>query len=380
MPLSARTRRRPQADRNASSALFVGDHVTRSGRVSRPILAALAAALTLIAGVVAVSATGQAGSAATCTVSAKLVPTCGRWFGIAPRAKTKTTISVGLPIVEREVGSQFNMIHTYHSNSQLFPGKAERALTISSGRLLLTNWKPATDMTWAAVAAGKADARIDAEAAYLKANFPYRFLLAIWHEPENDVNPAAGSGMTASDYAAMYRHVVLRLRSHGATNAVTVMNYMGYQPWVTKSWFTSLWPGDDVVDWISYDPYGSAVATFSRPSTFGGMVDHPVGSFPGFYTYFTKLHPGVPIMLSEWGVQDNSSNPALKAAFFATVPRDIVNFPMLKAISYFDMAKSPDPRVSNTAMDDTSQTLKAFTACKNSPVFAVSGWSYAKVI
>ena len=72
----------------------------------------------------------------------------------------------------------------------------EKTIAFEPGanRVLLENWKPATDMTWAQVAAGAADSRIDAEANYIKTSFPYPFFLAVWHEPENDViaTPAPG--------------------------------------------------------------------------------------------------------------------------------------------------------------------------------------------
>jgi hypothetical protein len=63
--------------------------------------------------------------------------------------------------------------------------------------VLLLNWKVAYGTTWAKVAAGGKDARIDAWAAYVKANYgTQKFFLALHHEPENDVQTAAGSGMT----------------------------------------------------------------------------------------------------------------------------------------------------------------------------------------
>ena len=54
------------------------------------------------------------------------------------------------------------------------------------------------------------------------------------------------------------------LRADGVTNAVMVMNYMGFDRWMRQSWFQSMWPGDDVVDWIGLDPYGTGAATGCR--------------------------------------------------------------------------------------------------------------------
>ena len=54
--------------------------------------------------------------------------------------------------------------------------------------MLLLNWKVAYGTTWAKVAAGGQDARIDKWAAYVKANYDQKFFLALHHEPENDVD------------------------------------------------------------------------------------------------------------------------------------------------------------------------------------------------
>ena len=51
---------------------------------------------------------------------------------------------------------QMNILHEYHTNGQLFPTAAEKDAALQTGypKLLLENWKPATDMSWAAVANG----------------------------------------------------------------------------------------------------------------------------------------------------------------------------------------------------------------------------------
>lgn len=60
-------------------------------------------------------------------------------------------------------GRTASIYHTYHSGDQLFPTASEIAMARGSGkpRLLMLNWKVAAGYTWAQVAAGAADARID---------------------------------------------------------------------------------------------------------------------------------------------------------------------------------------------------------------------------
>jgi hypothetical protein len=251
-------------------------------------------------------------------------------------------VTEGLPQDEALADRPADILHQYHVNDQLFPTATERSLALAPGqnRLLLESWKPATDMSWAQVAAGGADARIDRLAAYIKSTFPYRFFLTIYHEPEDNVVPTAGSGYTAADYAAMYRHVVLRLRADGATNAITVMNYMGWYRWAQQSWFSQLWPGDDVVDWIGLDPYGSGSAT-GWPRTFSQMVNGVNGSWSGYYSWATSQHPGKPIMLCEWGASYDASNPTGQATLFNDVAASLSRYPAIKALVYFDMPTPP---------------------------------------
>jgi hypothetical protein len=288
---------------------------------------------------------------------------------VAPRAYTGTPLDRGIAELESMTGEPFDLVHAYHRNDQLFPTPTERAVALQPGhnRLLFLNWKPATDMTWAAVANGQADARIDREANYIKATFDHPFFLTIWHEPENDVNPTPGSGMTAADYAAMFRHVVERLRADGVNNVITVMTYMNYLPWEQKSWFNDLYPGDSVVDWIAVDSYVSGAASGYDTGDFNYMMNKSGGGFPGFYKWATQEHPGKPIMLGEWGVYQNQSNPGGKAAFYRSVGREIDNYPALHALVYFDMPNPPAGKVGSTSPNTTPDALAAFEALRRDP-------------
>jgi hypothetical protein len=297
-----------------------------------------------------------------CAISAKLVPACGHWWGMAPRRFTSLSLTEGLAQDESLSMRPMDIVHEYHVNGALFPNAAERALALQAGRnrMLFLNWKPATDMSWRDVANGKADSRIDAEAAYLKSNFDYPFFLTIWHEPENDVNATAGSGRTAADFAAMFHHVVARLRADGATKVVSVMDYMGYVPWAQKSWFSDLWPGNDVVDWIAIDPYGTGDASGYNSGNFNVLVCRTGSGFPGYYNWAVQTHPGIPIMVGEWGIGESSSNPTGKAKYYDSVAADIEYYPAIKALVYFDTPWSPDSAFGNTSPDSSAISLAAW--------------------
>jgi len=305
----------------------------------------------------------------SCAVSAILVPACGMWWGVAPGAFTPTPRDVALRTAEQLAQRPFDVWHAYHVGDQLFPTTAERAAALEPGRnrLLYLNWKPAPELTWRQVADGRANARIDRLAAHIRQNAQFKFFLTVWHEPENDVNPTAGSGKTARDFAAMFRHVVTRLRAGGATSPVVVMNYMGYNGWNVQPWFRDLYPGDDVVDWIGWDPYMSGESSGYHSGDFARMVNRPSGSWPGFYTWVTRTFPDKPIMLAEWGVYEDLSNPQGKAAFFDSVARQISSYPRFKALLYFDTPKDQNGR--DSSIDSSPVSLAAFQRLGRNPAF-----------
>jgi hypothetical protein len=263
---------------------------------------------------------------------------------------------------ESMMGRTADIMHYYYKDDQHFPNQPviDRAHEPGKNRMLLLNWKTATDHTWAEVAAGAVDARIDSEATYLKSHFTDKFFLTIWHEPENDVIPTAGSGMTASDYAAMFRHVVLRLRGDGVTNAVTVICYEATPAWASKSWWPQLWPGADVVDWMGQDSYSSST------NDFAGLVNRVAPySYPnwdGFYNWAQRVAPGKPMMLPEWGMGETSGDPSRKAAFFNSIAGQLPQWPAVKAIVYWN-----NPGTTYD-IDSTSQSLTAFQGLAHATV------------
>jgi hypothetical protein len=111
--------------------------------------------------------------------------------------------------------SHGSIFHADHKGDEIFPTRAEMAMARDAARprVLLLNWKIAYGSSWAKVAKGEQDARIDRFAARIKTSFPERFFLVLNHEPENDVIAKGGSGWEAKDFAAMYRLGVDQRRS-----------------------------------------------------------------------------------------------------------------------------------------------------------------------
>ncbi|WP_067822312.1 hypothetical protein [Actinomadura kijaniata] len=303
-----------------------------------------------------------------CHVDRLLVPSCGAWWGAAVNTWPQ---GPALRAFERKIGRPVGVYHTYYRGRKIFPSAGDIALAREPGRrrLLLLNWKPdAPGTTWRQVADGAVDDHIDRLSKHFREKFPERFWLAIHHEPEEEVRETPGSGYTAADYRAMFRHVVQRFRRNGVDNAVFTMVYMGYSGYVVKPWFRTLYPGDDVVDWIGFDPYAEP-----RVRSFAQLVDEAAPrerdlGIAGFYRWSRRnLSDDKPLMLSEWGGTEMTGDPAKKAELFRSIGRQIERFPALKALVYWEHHNGP--KFGDTRVDASPQSLAAYRELGRRPYF-----------
>ena len=310
-----------------------------------------------------------------CKVDAKLVPSCGVLWGAAAGGFSDVPRDQALKTFEQKSGRTSTIYHTYHKGDELFPTASEIAMTRDPQRprTLMLNWKVGYGTNWASVAAGNQDARIDRLSKHMKANYTDKFFMVLHHEPENDVNPTAGSGMTAKDYAAMFRHTVQRMRANGVTNAVFVVAYMNYEKWNDTTWWFDLYPGDDVVDWVGIDSYLNARPGGYHSGDFTDLMNRTTGKskYPGWYTWATTQHPGKPVMVAEWGVYDTSTTVVgqNKANVFGTVLPTLSTMPAIKGLVYFETEK--DQNGHDIRMDDTGEALAAFKKLAADPRFNV---------
>lgn len=322
---------------------------SRRRRLGVPLLGVVGVIAALVLGV----PTGQTAAHATkrtkdCTVSAKLVPSCGKWWGVSPG--TYQDRVAGTRAFEQQLGAPVDVYKAYHFAGQLFPNDTELALANEKGhhRLLDIDYVPDGTYNWAQVAAGDADAMLITEARYLKTHFSRKLFISIHHEPEDEVVETKGSGHRAEDFAAMFRHVVDVFRTQGVTNVVWVYNIMGSQDPDSASWFPALYPGDRYVDWIAGDPYGCFNAKVCNDFDTSTINQRFSANAPwlGFYRWATTTHPGKPLMLSEWAAYTNVSGTD-RVRYLRTVHKELGKFPMLKAVLYWN---SKDAQRGNCAL------------------------------
>ena len=96
------------------------------------------------------------------------------------------------------------------------------------------------------------------------------------------------------------------------------------------------------------------------------MMNRSSSTFPGFYNWATTEHPGKPIMLGEWGVFYDATNPTVRPRSTGRSRSELHNYPDLHALIDFDMPKPPKPE-GNTSFDNPVSALSAFQSLRVNP-------------
>lgn len=267
--------------------------------------------------------------AVSCRVSANLVSGCGVWWGafVSPTDVEDTSAAPVLAL-EHQVGRRLAIVHRYHDMSPdkrgVFPDATER--TLGSDRLLFIAWASriygGVNYRWRDIADGTLDATVIDPAARRVAAYGQRVFMDFDHEPE--AQPQDG---TNADYVAAYRHIHDRFKALGATNAIWVWTVTGFKDHWDQ--YRSLYPGDDVVDWVGWDPYD-----FGECHQAGQQS--PEQTIDPFYDWLVDHHPGKPFMLAEYGTVADANRPEDAERWYSQLVPVLEDRPRIRAVVQFD--------------------------------------------
>jgi hypothetical protein len=288
-------------------------------------------------------------------VSDKLVPREGAWWGSYPGQAPGD-----VEAREAVYGRQVDILHRYHDWNDVWPTAEEQAYA-AEGRFLFEGWESrvfgGATMCWADIAAGLHDAAIDAQAQRLAA-FGSRLFVGFMHEPEDNLGPCQPDAVddteadmgSAEEFRAAWRRIVERVRPV-APNVVWVLSFMGHDP--AASW--TLYPGDDVVDWVAWDPYNWAnCAGRSRD----GWRSLQQAAQP-MYDHLDAVGNTKPRMLGEYGSHDDPATGS-KEQWLREIPAMLrTAMPKVRAAVYFDRVATPVPGDPCAWLADSSPQAQA---------------------
>ncbi len=309
-----------------------------------------------------------------CTISSKLVNSCRPWLG----AESGNYGGLGASAFkarmlehEARTGRQVDLVHAYLAAGALSLSSDMVAMAKRPGTIGLYNWR--VSFSWAAASGDNAtiNSQIDSMATSIKSLGSTKIMLTIHHEPEPNISPGGssscptanlnGTSGTTADYVNMWHNVRERFDALGVSNVVWVMNYTGY---VTRHCLTKdLWPGNDYVDWVMWDPYPN---TASWTTTVNSFYNYLTSNNDAEHDFLSK-----PWGLAEFGYAGSSQNAAY--AMYDEAARAIANgvHPKLKAYVVWDnwTSSSQDDRVgytTNHVLDPVEQ--EHYNAFANNPL------------
>lgn len=271
-------------------------------------------------------ASGRA-SGDPCTVSAKLVPSCGAWWGMYLPVDEDSQLPPAVQAEEHYLGRPLDIIERYHdmsiSDNGVFPDRAEAQ--IARDRYILFSW--AADVwsrhilyKWSAIASGALDRSVIEPEAQRIAAFHHTVFLTFSAEADGSV-PQQG---TPAQFVAAWRHIHDVFAKLGVHNVVWVWTTEGYLP--HEQIIAAMYPGNAYVDWIGYDPYNY----FTCHQT--GWLDFAQTVQPFYRWLTTQPFGGKPVMLAEYGSAPDPQAPARAASWYRDIVPVIRQMPRLKAL------------------------------------------------
>lgn len=315
------------------------DRVPRRG--ARRHLVLLGVVTALVLAVVVAGLASRRHAAPPCRLGADLVPSCGALIGITAPAPTLADLEQS----ERTIGSRPGLVYSFHDINDPIPSAYDSAV-VARGQVLHIDidardftGSGETPVTWQAVAAGTFDGDLAAQARGV-AGLGVPVFLTFDHEPDQ---PSRSDQGTSADFIAAWRHVHQVFVQNGATNAVWVWVVMGLP--LTYASSLAFWPGNDVVDWISWEAYdqancGSGTPDPARFRSFGQAM-------LGFYDYL-RLHGGAagidvrkPMMISESGTVVLPGPDSPSERWFDDAPEALRRHPQVKALTLWDHTGNP---------------------------------------
>lgn len=178
---------------------------------------------------------------------------------------------------------------------------------------------------------GNYDAYITEWALAAKA-WGHPFFMRWGHEMNGNWYPWAESinGNNSGQYVAAWRHVHDIFTANNVTNVTWVwcVNtvYNGSTP------INTLYPGDNYVDWVSFDSYNRGTNNNLSWRDFDTLIDPT-------YDQLQTIAPGKPVMIAEYGTVEEGGD---KAQWFKDALKHQLktNYPRIKAVAYFNLNKN----------------------------------------
>ncbi|MGH9039555.1 MAG: glycoside hydrolase family 26 protein, partial [Acidimicrobiia bacterium] len=293
----------------------------------------------------------------------------------------------GIVQLEQALGRTMDINNRYYGDFDAFAEAGSMSWMetwdIESGRIPLVGWG-CTDSD--KIRSGALDNVIRTTAQVMKA-FGHEFFMRYCWEMDGRRKQDIVKG--PEEFVAAWRHMWRIFQAEGATNVIWAWtaNAAGFKdprPYTDdQPPAPFFYPGDDYVDWIASDGYNWGVSERDQ----GDRWRHALEIFDEFMV-FARQHPK-PIMIGEYGVQEQPNDPAAKPDWFRKAHQVFMDVPKtaecpwcgaysdIAAVVYFDVdyAEHGDWRIMSSPESQTA-FREAATAAWFNQIHTI-GWGPA---
>ncbi|WP_415840210.1 glycoside hydrolase family 26 protein, partial [Nocardiopsis gilva] len=274
-----------------------------------------------------------------CEVTRILETSCGVWWGASPWKRD-------IRPLEAVTGRSMDIVYTWHGIDQYEVPRDEDIRLVKEGRFLHANiearlfeeeGRPPVEY-WRIIE-GEFDKELRAQARRIS-QLEAPFFLTFDHEA--DAGKRYGVRGSPHEFVQAWRHIVDLYREAGADNVIYVWNVTGWPKNLDR--LPGLWPGNDYVDWISWEGYNMTGCEL-HPGW-----DHVVSfeeAIAPAYKWVQKegpkhgIDPEKPVMIGEMGTVPIPGNPRATYDWYAEIPEVLPKYERVRAVKLWDGVTAP---------------------------------------
>ncbi|MGI5120205.1 glycoside hydrolase family 26 protein [Marinactinospora thermotolerans] len=274
-----------------------------------------------------------------CRVDEILEPSCGVWWGASPWRGNVYPL-------EEASGRRMDIVYTWHGVDQHeLPNERERHLA-AEGRFIHANVEarrftrkghPAVD--YSDIIEGRFDDSLRSQARGV-AELGAPVFITFDHEA--DANRRYNKRGTPREFVQAWRHIVDLYRDNGADNAIFVWNVTGWPHNFDR--LPGLWPGNDYVDWISWEAYNMTGCELQP--RWDHVLSFEEALAPMYEWVQTEgerhgIDPDKPVMIGEAGTVPIPGDPDATAQWYAEIPETLTKYERVRAVQIWDDMTAP---------------------------------------
>lgn len=291
-------------------------------------------------------------------------------FGMFPGNTTASSVQT----LESTVGRPFAYIRVYRSWDDAFPDTDINWMRSTGHSLFLSikaRLKNGTNVSWQAIAEAQPGSALYTNmvrwATAIKA-YGMPMYVAFNHEPDTSNSQKSG---TPTEFIAAWQKWVSVMRSEAVTNAsftytTAVRNYSIST--TSSNYAPKYYPGDAWVDDIAVDAYNMYCRR--KDGTFANPWRSLATLLAPFMT-FVADHPGMPLVLAEFGSPEDPTQPGRKAQWIADAQQMFMQpaYQRFIAISYWNTL-SHNYAGCDFRITSSTSALNAFKTMSSDPFYS----------